>query len=159
MSTIVARSQIPSLIAELRRQGRRIVTTNGCFDILHVGHVRYLQEARRHGDVLIVGLNGDDSVRRLKGSGRPINVQADRAEMLAALACVDHVIIFDEDTPQELLGQIRPDVHVKGGDYTRVTLPEAEVVERHGGRIVLIPLVPDRSTSGLIERLRESTPG
>ena len=145
-----------------RRRGRRIVLTNGCFDILHRGHVTYLHQARALGDVLIVGVNSDASIRRLKGPQRPINSLEDRLQVLSALDCVDHVIAFDEDTPHRLVRAIRPHVFVKGGDYTRDRLPEAALVEELGGRIEILPLVRERSTTGLISRIRaadgESSP-
>lgn len=155
MGNVITRADIPELVATLRGQGRRIVTTNGCFDLLHVGHTRYLNQARALGDTLIVGVNSDESVTRLKGPGRPINPAEERAEVLAALACVDYVVVFPEDTPRELLAEIRPDVHAKGGDYTVETLPEAETVRRHGGEIVLVPLIPERSTTRVEQRLRQ----
>lgn len=137
-----------------RRQGRRVVFTNGCFDILHRGHITYLNQAKRLGDVLIVGLNTDESVRRLKGESRPINNLEDRAQVLAALSCIDHIAGFAEDTPMRLIHAIRPDVYVKGGDYTREMLPEAPVVQALGGVVRILPYVEDRSTSGMIERIR-----
>ena len=150
--------------AALRRQadahraaGRRIVFTNGCFDILHRGHVTYLERAKALGDVLIVGVNGDESVRRLKGAGRPINTIEDRLLVLEALHCVDHVVRFDSDTPEPLLEHVRPDVFAKGGDYSRATLPEADLVERLGGTVQIIPLVDDRSTTRIIDRARAGT--
>jgi D-beta-D-heptose 7-phosphate kinase/D-beta-D-heptose 1-phosphate adenosyltransferase len=139
-----------------RRRGRRIVFTNGCFDILHRGHITYLNRAKALGDVLVVGINSDDSVRRLKGNARPINPLDDRIQVLAALSCIDHLVPFDGDTPSDLIRAIRPDVFVKGGDYTRQTLPEAPLVEDLGGRVELLPFVEDRSTSGIIERIREA---
>ena|SRR5438105_2135815 len=128
------------------------VFTNGVFDILHVGHVRYLQAARGLGDCLIVGLNGDASARALKGDRHPLVPQAERAEVLAALGCVDHVIIFDEPTAEHLVETLRPEVYVKGGDYAGDTkaLPEAKVVERYGGRVVLLPYVGGKSTTAII---------
>jgi D-beta-D-heptose 7-phosphate kinase/D-beta-D-heptose 1-phosphate adenosyltransferase len=137
-----------------RQQGRRIVFTNGCFDLLHRGHVGYLSRAKALGDVLVVGLNTDEGVRRLKGSGRPINPIEDRAEVLAALSCVDHITPFGEETPCELIQVVRPDVFVKGGDYTRDRLPEARLVEELGGAIHLLPYLEDHSTTGLIDRIR-----
>lgn len=136
-----------------RVKGRRIVMTNGCFDILHRGHITYLQQARALGDVLVVGVNSDESIRRLKGPNRPINSLADRLGVLAGLRCVDHLVVFEEDTPHRLIEAIRPDVFVKGGDYTRETLPEASLVEQLGGTVKILPFVADRSTSGLIERI------
>ncbi len=138
------------------RQRRRIVFTNGCFDILHRGHITYLNRAKALGDILVVGINSDDSVRRLKGPSRPINPLDDRIQVLAALSCIDHIVAFDGDTPSDLIRAIRPDVFVKGGDYTRETLPEAPLVEELGGRVELLPLVEDRSTSGIIERIQEA---
>lgn len=136
------------------RHGRKLVFTNGVFDILHVGHVRYLQEARSLGDLLIVGVNSDDSVRRLgKGPNRPINSLADRCEVLSALRWVDAVIAFDEDTPERLIRALKPEIHVKGGDYRIADLPEAAVVAEYGGEVRILPLVPGRSTSATLERL------
>jgi D-beta-D-heptose 7-phosphate kinase/D-beta-D-heptose 1-phosphate adenosyltransferase len=138
----------------LRRRGRRVVLTNGCFDILHRGHTTYLGRAKALGDVLVVGVNTDDSIRRLKGPTRPINALDDRVQVLAALSCVDLVVPFGEDTPHELVRAVRPDVFVKGGDYTRDRLPEAGLVEALGGEVRLLPMVEDRSTTGVIERIR-----
>ncbi len=142
-------------IASYRREGKKIVFTNGCFDILHRGHIAYLNNAKSFGDVLIVGLNTDSSVRRLKGPNRPINSLDDRAQILAALSCVDHIISFDGDTPADLIRIIRPDIFVKGGDYTLDRLPEAALVETLGGTVKILPYVPDRSTSGMIARIRK----
>ncbi|MGE0757776.1 MAG: D-glycero-beta-D-manno-heptose 1-phosphate adenylyltransferase [Pirellulaceae bacterium] len=136
-----------------RRHRRKIVLTNGCFDILHRGHVAYLEQARRLGDVLVVGVNTDETIRRLKGPGRPINSLSDRMQVLSALGCVDHTVYFTEDTPHQLIELVRPDVFVKGGDYSRATLPEADLVERLGGCIKILPFVADRSTSGIIARI------
>jgi D-beta-D-heptose 7-phosphate kinase/D-beta-D-heptose 1-phosphate adenosyltransferase len=150
---------LPVLVARLdalRRQGRRIVLTNGCFDILHRGHVTYLGRAKALGDVLVVGVNADESIRRLKGPGRPINALEDRLQVLAALSCVDHVVAFDEDTPHELVRAVRPHVFVKGGDYTRERLPEASLVEQLGGEVHILPFTADRSTTRVIERIRGS---
>jgi D-beta-D-heptose 7-phosphate kinase/D-beta-D-heptose 1-phosphate adenosyltransferase len=141
-----------------RQQGRRIVFTNGCFDILHRGHTAYLSRAKALGDVLIVGVNTDSGVRRLKGPNRPINTLEDRAQVLAALSCVDHLIGFEEETPVQLIRALRPDVFVKGGDYTRASLPEAPVVEQLGGVVRILPYLADRSTSSIIARIR-AAPG
>ena len=138
-----------------RQQGRRIIFTNGCFDILHRGHITYLNRAKALGDVLIVGVNADDSIRRLKGPTRPINTLEDRIHVLAALSCVDHLIAFEEDTPVNLIRVIRPDIFVKGGDYTRETLPEAPLVEELGGTVRILSFVQDRSTTQIIERIRK----
>lgn len=148
------RVQLAAQLESARRRGERIVLTSGCFDLLHRGHIRYLNRARELGDLLVVGLNSDDGVRRLKGPGRPINGLDDRAEVLAGLSCVDHIVCFDEDTPAELIRALRPHVFVKGGDYTRESLPEGPVVEELGGVVRILPLVEDRSTTGIIRRIR-----
>jgi D-beta-D-heptose 7-phosphate kinase / D-beta-D-heptose 1-phosphate adenosyltransferase len=137
-----------------REQGRRIVFTNGCFDILHRGHVAYLNRAKELGDVLVVGVNSDGSVQRLKGAGRPVNSLEDRLQVLSALSCVDHVVGFDDDRPDALIRAVRPHVFVKGGDYTIATLPEAPLVAELGGAVEILPLVQDRSTSSIIERIQ-----
>jgi D-beta-D-heptose 7-phosphate kinase/D-beta-D-heptose 1-phosphate adenosyltransferase len=148
------RDALARRLARYRREGKRVVFTNGCFDILHRGHITYLSQAKALGDILVVGLNSDESIRRLKGPTRPINGIEDRVELLAALSCVDHIIPFGEDTPCELVGTLRPDVFVKGGDYTRERLPEAEVVEGYGGEVRILPFVDARSTTNIIERIR-----
>lgn len=139
-----------------RARGRRVVLTNGCFDILHRGHVAYLDRARRLGDVLVVAVNTDAGVRRLKGAGRPVNGLADRMEVLGALSSVDHVVAFDDETPVEVVRAIRPDVFAKGGDYTEEMLPEGPVVRELGGTVRILPYLEDRSTTGVIERIRAS---
>jgi D-sedoheptulose 7-phosphate isomerase len=144
------------LLEAYRSAGRVIVTTNGCFDLLHAGHVRFLQEAKALGDILIVGLNSDASVRRIKGSGRPILPEAERAAMLMALKPVDHVLIFDELLPNDFLAAVRPAVHCKAGDYSSEALPEADVVRRHGGEIRILPFVTGYSTSKMIDRILET---
>lgn len=146
--------RIERLAAAYRADGRRIVFTNGCFDILHRGHITYLNQAKALGDVLVVALNADESVRRVKGSGRPINSLEDRADVLAALSCIDHIVAFEDDTPVRLLERIRPDVYVKGGDYHVDMLPERETVEALGGVVRILPYVEDRSTTGIIEHIR-----
>jgi rfaE bifunctional protein nucleotidyltransferase chain/domain len=140
---------------EMRRQSRRLVVTNGCFDLLHVGHVRYLEAARRFGDALAVGLNGDASVRELKGAGRPLNGEQDRAEVLAALRCVDYVAVFPEVRATAFLERVRPAVYVKGGDYTPETLnaEERAALNAMGAEIRIIPFEPGYSTSGMLGRL------
>ncbi|RJL34494.1 D-glycero-beta-D-manno-heptose 1-phosphate adenylyltransferase [Bailinhaonella thermotolerans] len=137
-----------------RAGGARVVFTNGCFDVLHAGHVSYLEEARRLGDVLVVAVNSDASVARLKGPERPINPVEDRAAVLAALGCVDYVTVFEDDSPVRVLEMVRPDVYVKGGDYTPQMLPETPVVERLGGEVRIVEYVQDRSTTSIIERIR-----
>jgi len=149
---VLSRSGIAEIVREWKAAGETVVFTNGCFDILHIGHLQTLERAKAEGSRLVVGVNSDESVRHLKGPNRPINPQEDRAKLLAALRPVDAVVIFPEDTPVELLEVIRPDVHVKGGDYALEELPEREVVERHGGRITLIGLVPGRSTTEIIRK-------
>jgi D-beta-D-heptose 7-phosphate kinase/D-beta-D-heptose 1-phosphate adenosyltransferase len=141
-----------------RRPGRTVVFTNGCFDILHKGHVNLLHRARALADVLIVGVNSDAGFRRLKGPDRPINSLEDRIQVLAALGCVDHLVPFDEDTPCTLIRALRPEVFVKRGDYTRERLPEAPLVEELGGVVRILPILEDRSTTGLIEKIQARTP-
>lgn len=141
-------------LSAFRLEGRRIVFTNGCFDILHAGHVRYLRAARGLGDVLVLGLNSDASVRRLKGKDRPFNVVEDRAEVLAGLECVDLVIEFEQDTPEELIQSVQPDILVKGADWRGKGVAGAEFVERHGGEVQFIDLLQGRSTTGLADRIR-----
>ena len=142
-----------------RTEQKTVVFTNGCFDILHSGHVRYLTAARELGDILIVGMNSDASVRKLKGEGRPVNPAADRAEVLAGLRAVDHVVIFNEDTAEELVRRLQPDIYVKGGDYSLDRLPESAIVAVYGGRTVLVPMVEGRSTTNVIQRLQQSSSG
>jgi len=148
------RREIPQSIVALREAGGRLVFTNGCFDLLHPGHVAYLSAARSLGDALVVGLNSDGSVRRLKGPGRPINPEGDRAVMLAALRPVDAVVIFDEDTPVRLLREVAPAVYVKGGDYRVEDLPEAEVAREIGAEVEILPFEPGYSTTALVERIK-----
>jgi rfaE bifunctional protein nucleotidyltransferase chain/domain len=142
------------LAARLRGAGQRVVLANGCFDLLHVGHVRYLAAARALGDVLFVGINGDAAVGRLKGPGRPLMPAAERVELLAALRSVDHVIVFDEDTADRLVALVRPDVHAKGTDYTEDSVPEAASVRAAGGRIAIVGDPKDHATRDLIARIR-----
>ena len=149
---LIPADRIESFAAALRAAGQRVVFTNGCFDILHAGHVRYLAAARACGDCLVLGLNSDASVRRLKGETRPINGENDRAEVVGALKSVDYVVLFGEDTAEALIEKVRPAVYVKGGDYTRETLPEARIVESYGGEVAFIPLVPGKSTTNIIKK-------
>ena len=146
---------MPEWRAAMRARGKKLVVTNGCFDLLHLGHVTYLETARNLGDALLVGLNGDESVRQLKGDGRPVNPGPDRAAVLAALECVDGVCIFAERTATRFLAAAQPDIYVKGGDYTVETLnpDERRAVEQAGGRIVIIPFVPDKSTTALLQKI------
>jgi D-beta-D-heptose 7-phosphate kinase/D-beta-D-heptose 1-phosphate adenosyltransferase len=149
-------SALAEQVRALRAAGKRIVFTNGCFDILHRGHTTSLSQARTFGDVLIVGVNTDAGVRRLKGTGRPVNTLEDRMVVLSALDCVDYVIAFGEDTPEKLLHIVRPDVYVKGGDYTLASLPETPIVEALGGTVEILPYVMDRSTTAVIRRINRS---
>jgi rfaE bifunctional protein nucleotidyltransferase chain/domain len=141
-----------------KRNGRRIVFTNGCFDLLHPGHIGSLEQARALGDALIVGLNSDASVRQLKGAGRPVLPERERAEILAALECVDAVVIFDELTPREVIARLLPDVLVKGGDWPGDQIVGREEVEAAGGRVVSIPVVPGYSTTEILRKIREGAP-
>lgn len=154
---IVDRAMVAARAAEARRAGQRVVFANGCFDLMHVGHVRYLAAARDAGDLLVVGINSDASVRRLgKGPERPLVPEAARAEVVAALAAVDWVTIFDEDTPAEVIAAVLPDVLVKGADWAPDQVVGREIVEARGGRVLLVPLVEGFSTTALVERLRRS---
>ena len=150
---LIDRIDVVNFCKELKDKGSKIVFTNGCFDILHVGHVRYLQAAKDLGDVLIVGLNTDASVKRLKGDNRPINNEADRAEVLLALKSVDHVVFFGEQTAESLIAEVKPNIYVKGGDYTLDTLPESKIVQSYGGRVEFIPMVAGRSTTNVINKI------
>jgi rfaE bifunctional protein nucleotidyltransferase chain/domain len=149
-----ATSDVDALVAAVRARGGTVVATGGCFDLVPAGHVATLEAARALGDCLVVCLNSDDSVRRIKGEGRPLQPEADRARVLAALAAVDAVVVFSEDTPVEVLGRLRPDVWVKGGDYAGDDLPEAALLRSWGGEVVTVPYLPGRSTSGLVELSR-----
>ncbi len=152
---IIAWDKLPEWRAAMRASGRQLVVTNGCFDLLHPGHVSYLETARNHGDALLVGLNGDDSTRQLKGEGRPVNPEGDRALVLAALESVNGVCIFAEKTATRFLAAAQPDVYVKGGDYTLDGLnrEERRAVESAGGKIVIIPFVPGKSTTALLAKI------
>jgi len=157
------RADLAAIVRQRQQQGERAVFTNGCFDLLHLGHVRYLQEARALGAFLIIGLNDDAGVRLLKGAGRPLIAQQERAELLAALSFVDYVTIFSEPTAGPLVEQLRPAIYVKGGDYAQARsqqpdsrrLPEARVVEGYGGMVRLIPYLPRHSTTALIEAIKQ----
>ena len=150
---VKARRELLRIINDLKAEGKRIVFTNGCFDLLHIGHVRYLEEAKALGDVLVVGVNSDASVRKLKGPKRPILPEAERAEILSGLGCVDYITLFDEMDPLKLITSLRPNVLVKGGDWTKEQTVGKEVVERSGGEVVIIPFVKGASTSNLIETI------
>ncbi|MDD3593531.1 MAG: D-glycero-beta-D-manno-heptose 1-phosphate adenylyltransferase [Candidatus Gastranaerophilales bacterium] len=154
MGLVLTINQLTEKLKELKDKGKVIVSTNGCFDILHVGHVRYLQMSKALGDILIVCLNSDASVRKLKGDSRPLNNENDRAEILAALDCVDFVVIFEEDTPVSYLAQIKPDIHTKGGDYDIKNLPEAKVVVDNGGILEFVKFVDGKSTTNIVEKMK-----
>jgi D-beta-D-heptose 7-phosphate kinase/D-beta-D-heptose 1-phosphate adenosyltransferase len=156
MARVLDAEGLADFVARARAEGRRIVFTNGVFDILHPGHLRYLQAARRHGDLLIVGLNSDASVRRNKGPARPINPELERAEVLAALDCVDAVSIFDDETPADIIRRVQPDILVKGADWPANQIVGRDTVEARGGRVILEPVEQGYSTTTLIERAQSS---
>lgn len=157
-SKVVRRSVLADIVAKAKADGKVVVFTNGCFDILHVGHIRYLEEARSLGDILVVGINSDDCVRRLKGAERPVVPEFQRMEVLAALESVDYVTLFNEDLPTDLIVEIKPSIDVKGGDYTVADMPEAEAVFAYGGEVKIIPFADTDSkgysTSDIINRLK-----
>ena len=153
---LIQREEIRDLIDKIHSYGKTVVTTNGCFDILHVGHVRYLEKTKTFADYLIVLLNSDKSVRSIKGPTRPINNEDDRAEILSALRCVDYVVLFDEDSPRNLLDEMKPDVYTKGADYTMETLPEAEIMRKNNTRVEFIEFVEGKSTTKTIEKMRRN---
>lgn len=150
---ILDRELASKLVQEAKIQGKKVVFTNGCFDILHIGHLRYLQEAKKQGDVLIVGVNTDSSVKRLKGEERPINGEEDRAELLTGLEAVDYTVLFEEDTPEALLEILKPSIHVKGGDYRKEDLPETKIVEKHGGEVRILKFVEGKSTTNIVKKI------
>tara|TARA_Y100001970_G_C14247635_1_gene869470 strand:- start:1676 stop:2170 length:495 start_codon:yes stop_codon:yes gene_type:complete len=152
---IIPISEIPGRVSEWRREGRSIVFTNGCFDLLHAGHVWFLQEASNFGDILIIGLNSDDSVRKIKGENRPILSQEDRSFLLSSLEVTDYVIIFDEETPLNLIKEICPNVLVKGGDYIKEDIVGYDFILKNGGRVDVIKLVEGKSTTGILKKILE----
>ena len=156
MGSVLARADLLTRVAKARRDGQTLAFANGCFDLLHVGHVRYLAAAAEQADLLIVAINDDDSVRRLKGEGRPILSAADRAELVAALRVVDYVVVFPEPTVGPLLEAIKPDVHCKGTDYTLDSVPERDVVRAYGGRVAIVGDPKDHSTRDLLARIAET---
>ncbi len=151
---LIQADDIEALCAILHRAGQRIVFTNGCFDILHAGHVEYLNKARSFGDCLVLGLNTDASVRGNKGPSRPINNELNRAKVAGALQAVDYVVLFGEKTAENLIAKVKPDVYVKGGDYTIATLPEAKIVQSYGGRVEFIQMVAGCSTTNVIKKIQ-----
>lgn len=157
MGNLIKREDIRQIVKDLQDQGKTVVTTNGCFDILHVGHVRYLQKTKEYADYSVVLLNSDKSVKIIKGENRPINNENDRAEILCALSCVDFVVLFDEASPRTLLDEIKADVHTKGADYSVETLPEADVILKNGGRIEFIEFVEGKSTTNTINLMKKSS--
>ena len=154
---VMSTDDVAAFAAEARRAGRRVVFTNGVFDLLHPGHIRYLQAARREGDVLIIAVNSDRSVRANKGPARPITPERERAEILSALACVDAVVIFDEDTPAGIIARVQPDVLVKGADWAANAIVGRDVVEARGGRVVRIDVEPGWSTTRIIDKIKTRT--
>ena len=153
MGQVLRRENIAEFVRNLQKSGKTVVATNGCFDILHVGHVRYLQKTKSFADYSIVLLHSDKSVRLIKGEGRPINNENDRAEILCALSCVDYVVLFDEASPRDLLDEIKPDVYTKGADYSLETLPEADIMKKNGTRVEFIEFVPGKSTTNTISKI------
>ena len=152
---LVERQDIAKFCEILRKGGQKVVFTNGCFDILHAGHVTYLEAAKAQGDVLVLGLNTDESVRRLKGPERPINNELDRAKVVGALKAVGYVVFFGEQTAEAVIAEVKPDVYVKGGDYTLDTLPEAKIVQSYGGKVAFIDMVEGRSTTNIINKIKK----
>lgn len=153
MGQVLRREKVAEFVSNLHKSGKTVVVTNGCFDILHVGHVRYLEKTKSFADYCIVLLNSDKSVRSIKGPTRPINNEDDRAEILSALRCVDYVVLFDEDSPRNLLDEIKPDVYTKGADYNMDTLPEADIMKKNGTRVEFIQFVQGKSTTGIINKV------
>lgn len=151
---IKAEKKIKKIVATLKKEGKKVAFTNGCFDILHYGHIKYLQDARRLADVLVVGLNSDSSVRKIKGNSRPINKQADRAKVLSALCAVDYVTLFEEETPLKLIKLLRPDVLIKGGDWRPERIVGADFVKTGGGRVVTMPYLKGYSTTELLKKIK-----
>ncbi len=155
MGQVLRRDNVAEFVRNLQKSGKTIVATNGCFDILHVGHVRYLQKTKSFADYSIVLLNSDKSVKSIKGEDRPINNENDRAEILCALTCVDYVVLFDEDSPRDLLDEIKPDVYTKGADYTMETLPEADIMIKNSTKVEFIDFVQGKSTTNVINKIKE----
>ncbi len=156
MGQVLNRVNIADFVEKLHKSGKSVVATNGCFDILHVGHVRYLQKTKSFADYCIVLLNSDKSVKSIKGPSRPINNENDRAEILCALSCVDYVVLFDEDSPRNLLDEIKPDVYTKGADYSMDTLPEADIMRKNGTKVEFIEFIEGKSTTSTIEKMKNN---
>jgi len=159
MGEVVSLEELKEIVAKERAAGKKIVFTNGCFDLIHIGHVRYLQEAKKKGDLLIVAVNSDRSMKKLKGEGRPIVPEEERAEILSAFAGVDYVVIFSEETRAGIIDALRPDVLVKGSDYRKEDIVGRETVEAGGGEVVTVPLVERHSTKELLEKIRKAKNG
>ena len=155
MRKIIKKEEAKEIIDKLKKQNKKTVFTNGCFDILHVGHVRYLRESSKYGDILIVGLNSDISVKKIKGDSRPINNENDRAEILAELECVDFVVIFDEESPSKLIDELKPDIYTKGADYSLETLPERDIVLKNNIEVKFIKFVEGKSTTNIIKTIQK----
>jgi len=155
MDKIFSRETLKEQLNRLRQAGETIVFTNGCFDILHVGHVRYLREAKKLGDILVLALNSDASVRAIKGEKRPLVPEDERADIMAALESIDYVILFDDPTPQQLIEYLKPDILVKGGDWAEAAIAGADFVKASGGRVITIPLTEGRSTTNIVEKIRQ----
>ncbi|MBQ2611153.1 D-glycero-beta-D-manno-heptose 1-phosphate adenylyltransferase [bacterium] len=153
---LIRRNEVRELVDSIHKSGKTVVATNGCFDILHVGHVRYLEKTKSFADYSIVLLNSDKSVRSIKGPARPINCEQDRAEILSALRCVDYVVLFDEDSPKQLLDEMKPDVYTKGADYTMETLPEADIMRKNNIKVEFIEFVQGKSTTNTISNMRNN---
>ncbi len=153
---LIRRNEVRELVDSIHKSGKTVVATNGCFDILHVGHVRYLEKTKSFADYSIVLLNSDKSVRSIKGPTRPINCEQDRAEILSALRCVDYVVLFDEDSPKQLLDEMKPDVYTKGADYTMETLPEADIMRKNNIKVEFIEFVQGKSTTNTISKMRNN---
>lgn len=156
MGQFVKKHDIIAIISKLKATGKKVIATNGCFDILHKGHLDYLLTAKEQGDILVVGINSDESVRKLKGPQRPVNSETDRASLVAALECVDYTFIFGEQTASTFLSELKPDIYVKGGDYTLENLPEANTIEQIGAQVLFVPLTKGKSTTKLIELIQKN---
>lgn len=152
---VIEKEKLKAVLEDLKSKNKKIVFTNGCFDIIHSGHITYLYKAKSYGDILVIGLNSDDSVKRLKGVDRPINNQTDRALVLSALEMVDYVCIFNENTPIELITELKPDVLVKGGDYTKDAIVGSDLVEANGGKVIIVPFVQGKSTTKIINKIKK----
>jgi rfaE bifunctional protein nucleotidyltransferase chain/domain len=155
MDKLVPREKLPDILNKLKKEGKKIVLAAGCFDVLHVGHVRYLEAAKKAGDILVVGINGDKAVKEMKGPGRPYANQSERAEILSALNFVDYVVIYDETVTKNLLTELKPDLYAKGTDYSGKTVPWHEIVEGYGGKIVIVGDPKDHSSTGILRQMKD----